>query len=79
MEKEKYYKISESDLRDLLYDSARLTVLDRDGVDNWQFYNESYFDFIAEVFECSVEEAEESDNSLAEVAEKWLENYEEIN
>jgi len=79
MGKEKYYKISESELRDLLYDAAKVAVLERDGVDNWQFYYESYAETVADFMEVSVEEAEENDLSLADVVDKWIkEDYEEI-
>ncbi len=79
MSKEKYYKISESELRDLLYDAAKVAVLERDGVDNWQFYYESYAETVADFMEVSVEEAEENDLSLADVVDKWIkEDYEEI-
>jgi len=43
---EKYYKISESDLRELLHDSLKLSALESGGVDNWEWYGDSIFDFI---------------------------------
>lgn len=38
---EKYYRISESELKGLLEDSLTLSMLDYDGVDNWEWYGES--------------------------------------
>jgi hypothetical protein len=36
----KYYKVSEEELLQLLEDSLKLMVLERDGVDNWEWYME---------------------------------------
>lgn len=38
----KYYKISEEDLVDLLESSMILNALISGGVDNWEWYSESY-------------------------------------
>lgn len=45
-----YYKISEEELLDLLEDSLKLCVLDRDGVDNWGWYMAGRKDFMIENF-----------------------------
>ena len=44
----KQYLIDEGTLRELLYDSHKLAILERDGVDNWQWYMESYDEYLAE-------------------------------
>lgn len=48
MESEKYYYVSESTLRRLLDSEARLTILERDGVDNWTWYMEGARDYFKE-------------------------------
>ena len=45
---EKYYKISENLLRELMKDSLTLTALESGGVDNWEWYGESCCDFLDE-------------------------------
>lgn len=42
----KYYKISEDQLVQLIEDSLRLTCLEWDGVDNWEWYMEGRHDFL---------------------------------
>lgn len=44
----KQYLIDEGTLRELLYDSHKLAILERDGVDNWQWYMESYDEYLAD-------------------------------
>lgn len=39
---EKYYKISESELIELLASSIELEALDAGGVDNWCWYGENF-------------------------------------
>ena len=48
MESEKYYYVSESTLRRLLDSEARLTILERDGVDNWTWHMEDARDYFKE-------------------------------
>ena len=43
----KKYLIDEDTLRQLLYDSHKLAILEGDGVDNWQWYMEGMDDHIA--------------------------------
>lgn len=43
---EKYYKISEELLIELMKDSLVLASLENGGVDNWEWYGESYCDFL---------------------------------
>ena len=44
----KVYLITEETLRGLLYDSHKLTILERDGVDNWSWYMEGRTQYLAE-------------------------------
>ena len=48
MESEKYYYVSESTLRRLLDSEARLTILERDGVDNQTWHMEGARDYFKE-------------------------------
>lgn len=43
---EKYYKISESELLELLHDELTLIALQNGGVDNWSGYGESITHFL---------------------------------
>lgn len=70
----KYYKISEGDLKGLLVDSLELCMLNRDGVDNWTWYGESYRELIKEY----IPDANE-DTDFSDVAEMLLKDYEVIN
>lgn len=63
---EKWYKISESELRELIHDSMKLCALESGGVDNWEWYGVSISDF------------EENNGELYDCAAKELENYEVI-
>lgn len=44
----KQYLIDEDTLRELLRDSHTLAILERDGVDNWEWYMESRKEYLAE-------------------------------
>jgi hypothetical protein len=48
MSEKKQYLIDEDTLRELLIDSHKLTILERDGVDNWQWYMEGRDEYLAE-------------------------------
>lgn len=78
MNKEKYYKISETQLRDLLESSLKLDQLYADGVDNWEWYGEGREQFIANCLGCSIEEVEENDYYWEDVVSKELESFEVI-
>ena len=69
----KYYKISESDLNGLLVDSLELCMLNRDGVDNWTWYGESYRELIKEY----IPDADE-DTDFSDVTTLLLNDYEVI-
>lgn len=63
---EKYYKISESELCELIHDSMKLCALENGGVDNWEWYGASIRDF------------EENNGELYELAKIELKTYQEI-
>ena len=45
---EKCYRISESMLRELLFESLKLNALEAGGVDNWPGYYDAIVDFMKE-------------------------------
>ena len=69
----RYYKISESDLNGLLVDSLELCMLNRDGVDNWEWYGTSRRELIKEY----IPDADE-DTDLSDVATLLLKDYEVV-
>lgn len=70
----KYYKVSETVLKSLLEDSYTYSALRAGGVDNWEWYGASIGDFIEGSYRIDGIEYE----SIEEIAEADLENYEEI-
>jgi hypothetical protein len=48
MNGKKQYLIDEDTLRDLLHDSHKLAILERDGVDSWEWCMESRKEYLAE-------------------------------
>ena len=67
---EKYYKVNESELRELIHDSMMFYALENGGVDNWGWYGASIQDFI--------EANGNPDDDIYDIAEKELKNYEEV-
>ena len=74
---EKYYKISESELLDLLEAALEVDMLQTDGVDNWEWYGESSKAIIKGYFP-NKDEEELDDYSFKDCAELILKDYEEI-
>lgn len=54
--KEKIYKLTESELRDLIKDSEFLDCLLNEGVDNWQGYEEACHSFNEMIEDGNIEE-----------------------
>lgn len=48
MSEKKQYLIDEDTLKELLYASHKLAILERDGVDNWAWYMESYNEYLTD-------------------------------
>lgn len=74
---EKYYKISEKELIELLATSIKMDALDRDGVDNWMLYGEGFNDMIKEYFPEATEEEMEN-LYFSDCAKTLLNNYPEV-
>ena len=67
---EKWYKISESELCELIHDSMLLCALQSGGVDNWSGYSDSIHDFLAD--------NAKNDENIYDLAKEELQNYEEV-
>lgn len=70
----KYYLVSENDLIDLLETNIWRRMLERDGVDNWTWYGESYRNIIKEYFPNKSKE-ELEDYSFNDCAEEDIKSY----
>lgn len=75
---EKYYKISESDLRELIKSDMKLCVLERDGVDNWTWYMAGLTDFLAENLNKTKDEVLKHGYDIDDLAEEMLQDYDII-
>lgn len=65
---EKYYKVSESELKRLITRDYILLALERGGVDNWDWYSDSLNDFLKE----------DESPSFDKIAEWELREYKEV-
>lgn len=82
----KQYIVDETELLDLLENYYKMTVLERDGVDNWSWYMEGKKDFLKcaikqnpKYQECNNEQIEDmiyEGYGFQSLAEDELENYE---
>ena len=76
---EKYYKISETRLKELLKAELELDQLNADGVDNWTWYGEGREEFLLDVIGDRVPNEEiPEDVDFDFVAELDIKDYEEI-
>lgn len=67
---EKYYKVSETELRELIHDSLMFCALQHGGVDNWEWYGASIHDFL---------EANGQGEDEYDIADRIMkEDYEEV-
>ena len=78
---EKYYKVSESTLLDLLEKACRFEVLVNSGVDSWYGYEYAYCDFLeAYCIDSGIDcaQAYEGELDFSDIAKSDLKNFEEI-
>lgn len=71
----RYYLINEKRLKELLIAEMKLIELERDGVDNWEWYGEGRENYLKELatgYELEYNEELEYED----IAEKDLENFE---
>lgn len=73
----KYYKISEEELKELLYDHYVLDCLYEAGVDNWLYYMDNRIDFINLALGRNQEDWNEN-LDFSDIVERDLTEYEEI-
>lgn len=74
----RYFKVSELELRDYLLAVNKLACLERDGVDDWEWYMASRKEFIAECLGKTVEEVEENDLDFEDVVDLDIQSFQEI-
>lgn len=74
---EKYYRISESELRELLENSLTLSMLEKDGVDNWSWYGESRHKIIKHYFP-DAEGDDLYDLTFSDCVEVLMEDYDQL-
>ena len=78
---EKYYKVGESTLLDLLEKACRFEILVDSGVDNWYGYEEAYYDFLETYcvdHGISSEQFYEGALDFSDIAKSDLSKFEEI-
>lgn len=72
---QKTYKLTETQLLELLTDSARLACLMEGGVDNWEWYGANTEEFIHKM---GVDTSSGEDYGFDDVARIWINEYEEV-
>ena len=78
-EKQKYYKVSEKELKEFIMAAARLEALEAGGVDNWDWCYESKQDYLNDYF--SVNEPdwfEDNIPSFDMIADIEINSFEEV-
>lgn len=78
---EKYYKVRESTLLDLFEIAYRFEALLDGGVDNWEWYRDSYYNFLRTYCEnngIDPEQVYEGELDFSDIAKSDLKNFEEI-
>lgn len=77
--KQKYYKISEDKLRELIIADAILQALEAGGVDNWSWYSESKQEYLEDYFsKRNLQWFKENDLNFYALAEIEIERFEEV-
>jgi hypothetical protein len=75
---ETYIKISETELKNLLWANEMLAALENGGVDNWGFYSDAISEYLAAAYNTSVEEIKERELTIKDLVEKEIKTYEKI-
>ena len=75
---ETYIKISETELKNLLWANEMLAALENGGVDNWRFYSDAISEYLAAAYNISVEEVKDRELTIKDLIEKEIETYEKI-
>jgi len=75
MFKKKMIQISEDELKQLLYDSLFLEMLEQAGVDNWAWYGANHDEYIADLLGISEAEVYDKDLGIEDVVDKEIKKY----
>ncbi len=80
---ERYFKVSEGELLELLACMGKMIALENGGVDNWDWYGVSLCEALADLYDQFKREGKEVPEDVShfyfsDVAKLELENYEEI-
>ena len=75
MFKKKMIQIEEDELRQLLYDSLFLEMLEQAGVDNWTWYGANRDEYVADLLGISEAEVYDRDLGIEDVVEKEIKKY----
>ena len=75
MIKKKMVQISEDELRQLLYDSLFLEMLEQAGVDNWTWYGDNYNEFVANALDISEAEVYDRELGIEDIVDKEIKKY----
>ena len=75
MIKKKMVQISEDELRQLLYDSLFLEMLEQEGVDNWTWYGDNYNEFVANALDVSEAEVYDRELGIEDIVDKEIKKY----
>lgn len=71
---ERKFVLTEGQLRELLVDALEHEMMDRDGVDNWAWYGESYREVVRDnhPYNLSLDEVREHDISFEDCAQAMM-------
>lgn len=75
MFKKKMIQIEEDELRQLLYNSLFLEMLEQEGVDNWIGYNANHDEYVADLLGISEAEVYDKDLGIEDVVNKEIKKY----
>ena len=75
MVKKKMIQIEEDELRQLLYDSLFLEMLEQAGVDNWTWYGINHDEYVADLLGVSEAEVYDKDLDITDVVDKEIKKY----
>ena len=72
------YLITEKRLLELLEAELKLICLERDGVDNWEWYMEGAARFLSEVLNLSIDQIREYDYDFMDAAKCSLKSFQKF-
>ena len=75
MIKKKMIQIAEDELRQLLYDSLFLEMLEQAGVNNWTWYGDNYNKFVANALNISEAEVYDRGLDIEDIVDKEIKKY----